>query len=242
MKKFKIIILLICTIFLLSGCTIKSDVTLNHDGTVKEEVSVLANSKIFESEINSKEKMIDSVIEPHLKALQFKEYDYDYILGDDLSGAKIYKSYGNICDYFKNTAFNQYVYKYMNCIENDYYYEISNDTEYIPYCSDCSDWPALNDIEFKITLPIKAEEQNADEIDGNTYIWRYDENTRDKSFYLKISKSALEQSEAEYNANVSRKKTINTMLVVVGVVALLAIIGFVGVVLYKKYQRNKLDY
>ena len=65
-------------------------------------------------------------------------------------------------------------------------------------CSDCSDWPALDDVILSITLPVSAEEQNADEIDGKTYIWKYDKNTNDKNFYLKVSKSALKQNETEY--------------------------------------------
>lgn len=242
MRKIKLVLTVLIITLLLSGCTVRSEVTVAPNGKTTENVQILTDTSTFESDAYSKEEMIEFSMEQHLAALNYRDYSYETIVGDDLSGAEMNKTYDNICSYFQDTLFNQYVYHHMNCIENDYYYEISNDTEYIPYCSDCSDWPALNDIEFKITLPIKAEEQNADEIDGNTYIWRYDENTRDKSFYLKISKSALEQSEVEYNANVSRKKTINTMLVVVGVVALLAIIGFVGVVLYKKYQRNKLDY
>ena len=34
------------------------------------------------------------------------------------------KTYDNVCDYFGNSAFNQYVYKYMDCTETDDYYEI----------------------------------------------------------------------------------------------------------------------
>ena len=239
MNKLKIIVLIICTMFILSGCTVRGEVTLNPDGTVEESVSVLANTRIFESDAYSKEQLIDSAVEEHSAVLDFKKYSYDYVLGDELSGARVYKTYDNVCDYFGNSAFNQYVYKYMDCTETDDYYEIKNATNYITYCSNCSDWPALDDVEYKINLPVKPVEQNADEIDGNTYIWKYDENTDNKNFYLKLSKASLEQSKENYEINQANKKKNNVALIVIGIIVLLTIISYV---LYKKHKKNKLDY
>ena len=155
---------------------------------------------------------------------------------------ELYKNYDNICKYFGNSAFNQYVYKYMDCIENEYYYEIKNATDYIPYCSDCSDWPALDDVTLSINLPIQAEEQNADEINGTTYIWNYDKNTKDKDFYLKISKSALKKNEEDYLKAQERKQTMKKLIILGVIVCVIIIIGVIGIVLYKKYKKNKLDY
>lgn len=242
MNRLKNIILIICIMFILSGCTIRSNITLNYDGTVDENVSVLASTKVFESNTYSKEQIIDGVIEDYQSILEFKNYSYDYVLGNDLSGSKLYKKYDDICQYFGNSAFNQYVYKYMECTDNDYYYEIKNATEYIPYCSDCSDWPALDDVTLSITLPIPAEEQNADEIDGNTYIWKYDKDTENKNFYLKINKSSLEAYEKEYIEEQESKKVIKRVIVIAIIVIIILIIGIVGTILYKKRKKNSIDY
>lgn len=243
MNKLKIIVLIICAMFILQGCTVRSEITLNPNGTVDESVSVLANTRIFESDAYSKEQLIDSAIEEHKAVLDFKKYSYDYVLGDDLSGARIYKTYDNICDYFGNSAFNQYVYKYMDCTENDDYYEITNATDYIPYCSNCSDWPALDDVTLSISLPVSATEQNADEINGTTYIWKYDENTNDdKSFYLRISKSALEESEQRYNEEQENKKNRNTIITICVIAGIVIALGLIIIVLYTKHKKNKIDY
>lgn len=212
---------------------------MNYDGSVEESVSVLGSTRVFESDTYTKEELIDSKVDNYKSVLDFKNYSYDYVLDDDLSGARIYKTYDNICDYFGNSAFNQYVYKYMNCTETDDYYEIKNATSYIPYCSNCSDWPALDDVEYKIVLPFSAE-QNADEVDGNTYIWRYDENSdSNKSFYLKISKANIEAYKNEYEQVQEQKKTRNVIIVVVVLVVIL--VG-VSIFLLKKRKKNKLDY
>lgn len=242
MKKIKYILIMFIITIILSGCTIKSNVFVSYDGKTTEEVKVLTDSRVFQSDKYSKQEMIEFSMEEYLAALNFRKYDYKSVVGDNLSGAYINKTYDNICSYFQDTIFNQYVYHHVNCIENDYYYEIKNDTNYIPYCSDCSDWPALDDVTLSITLPVSAEEQNADEIDGKTYIWKYDKNTNDKNFYLKISKSALKQNEIEYVENQKSKKTIKNIIIFGAIIVIIVIIIIIGNILYKKYKENKLDY
>ena len=131
----------------------------------------------------------------------------------------------------------------MDCTENDDYYEITNATDYIPYCSNCSDWPALDDVTLSISLPVSATEQNADEINGTTYIWKYDENTNDdKSFYLRISKSALEESEQRYNEEQENKKNRNTIITICVIAGIVIALGLIIIVLYTKHKKNKIDY
>lgn len=242
MNKMKYILIILVMMVFLSGCTIRSDVVVSPNGTTTEKVQVLTDTKTFESEKYSKKEMIEFSMEPYLSVLNFREYSYNTVIGNTLSGAEVSKTYDNICSYFQDTAFNQYVYHHINCEENEYYYEIKNDTEYIPYCSNCSNWPALDDVEIKITLPVSAEEQNADEINGNTYIWKYDENTQNKDFYLKISKSALKQSEETYNENINQKKRANIVTILTFIVIFIVVILLLVFILYRKYKRNKLDY
>lgn len=236
-KIFLILILFVC----LTGCTIKDNVTINYDGTVNETVDVLQKNSIIGNQ--NLEELVKTKTKNYELVLKYKNYEYKTVKYDSFSGAQISKKYKNICDYFGNSAFNQYVYKYMDCSENDYYYEIKNATDYIPYCEQCSDWPALSNVEFKITLPVSAEEQNADKIDGNTYIWKYNTTTQnDKSFYLKISKNALKQYEKEYIKLQKEKNQRKKIIFVSVAIVLVVIVFFAGIILYKKYKKNKLDY
>lgn len=240
-KKIKYILIIVC-VLLLTGCTVRSNITLENNGKTKEEVYLLNKTENLTSDKYSFEKLMDMMVSPYKQVLDFKAYSYTYEKGKKLSGVKVYKSYKNICDYFNNSALNQYVYKYISCTENDFYYEIKNATEYIPYCAQCAEWPELGDVELKIKLPVSATEQNADEVDGNTYIWKYDENTKDKNFYLKISKSALEESKKNYIKNQEIKKNRSKIInigIIVGVILLIACVIFV---FYKKYKKNNFDY
>lgn len=232
---------IICIIFLiiLSGCTIKDNVIVNYNGSVKEEVHVLQKNDIIGNNLKS---MVDNKISQNKLVLDYKKYNYNYEKGSELSGAVIYKNYDNICSYFENSAFNQYVYKYMDCNLNNGYYEIKNDTEYIPYCPECSDWPALEKITYKISLPIPAEEQNADEINGNTYTWNYDKDTTNKNFYLKISKSKLEDYKSNYIKNKKQKEN-NKKYIIIGIgIAVLFVILIGSIALYIRHKRNSIDY
>lgn len=242
MKNVKFLLLAFCAILILTGCDVKSDIEINYDGRVNEEVSVLENSKIFGSDYNGRKQIINSVLKKYEKVLSFKNYSYDYVISDNLSGAKIYKNYNNICSYFKSSAFNQYVYKYIECKENDYYYEIKNSTKYIEYCGDCNDWPALDNITLAIKLPVSAEEQNADEVNETTYIWRYNKDTKDKNFYLKINKNSLKESKEIYNKTKKAKKA-GKRIIIIAIIALV-IFGIFTIykLLKKKYNENSFDY
>lgn len=241
MKKIKYILIVFC-ILLLTGCTVKSNITVNYDGKVSEEVYLLNTNETFESDRYSFEKVVDMMIKPYQNVINFKKYSYNYEKGSNLSGAKIYKDYDNLCSYFSNSAFNQYVYKYISCKENNYYIEIQNATPYIPYCSQCAEWPELDDVELKIKLPISAEEQNADEVDKTTYIWRYDKDTKDKNFYLKINKNSLKESEEKYKKKKNIEKFAKRILTIIVIGLVIFAIFVIYKFLKKKYNENSFDY
>lgn len=240
-KNIKILIILIF-VFIISGCTIKSDVVMDVDGKITEKVSVLNSNDTFNSPAYSKEEVINFAIEEYLPALNFRNYSYETMVGSKESGASFSNEYNNICSYFQDTGFNQYVYKHVDCREDDYFITIKNDSDYIPYCGDCSDWPSLNNITLKLTLPVNAEENNADEVDGTTYIWKYDENTKDKDFYIKISKVSLEENKRLLEEQERSSELKNKIITISIIVIFLLALGIVSLVFYKKYKRNKIDY
>lgn len=240
-KNIKMLIILIF-VFIISGCTIRSDIVMDVDGKVTEKVSVLNSNDTFNSPSYSKEEVINFAIEEYLPALNFRNYSYETIVGSKESGARFSNEYDNICSYFQDTGFNQYVYKHVDCSEDDYFITIKNDSDYIPYCGDCSDWPSLNNITLKLTLPVNAEENNADEVDGTTYIWKYDENSKDKDFYIKISKTDLENNRKLLEEQEKRKALKNKIITISTVIIILLALGIISLVFYKKYKRNKIDY
>lgn len=242
MKKKVMFLAILIMLFLLTGCSVESEVEISYTGDVHEEVTILTNTIAFKNDNYTIKQMVESSISNYSAALDFRGYVSETIVGNEESGAKFSKEYKSICSYFQDTGFNQYVYKHIDCTEDDYYITIKNDTEYIPYCNNCSDWPSLNNVILKLTLPIKAEEHNADNVDGNTYIWKYDENTTNKDFYIKIDKDAFEENKNEVEKQNKDNALRKNIIIVVGIITLTTILIFIGIILYKKYKSNKLEY
>ena len=242
MKKKRIFIIVFTVLFLLTGCSVESKVKISYDGEVSEKVTILTNTAAFKNDNSTVKQMIESSISNYSQALNFREYESEIVTGDDQSGAMFSKQYTGICSYFQDSIFNQYVYHHMNCVEDNFYITIKNDTNYIPYCENCSDWPKLNKVVFKLTLPIKAEENNADKVDGNTYIWLYDENTTNKDFYIKINKTTFNENKAKVEKQNKRNSLIRNTSIIIGILIFVIVLLFVGVILYKKYKSNKIEY
>ena len=235
-------ILMLLLIVLLTGCTTKSEVKVDYDGNVNEKVTVLTNTVAFKNDRYSIKQMIESVLSNYSKALEFRGYKSKTIEGKKESGAFFTNDYKDICSYFQNTGFNQYVYQHISCKEDDKYIIIKNDTKYIPYCENCSNWPSLNKIRLEFTLPVKALENNADSIKNKTYIWNYDESTTNKDFYLKISKNDLNKNKIRVEHQNRNKKIKNTFLTILTIILVLGCLSIVSLILYKKYKNNRLEY
>lgn len=238
----KKILILVLVIILLTGCTAKSEVKVNYNGNVSEKVTVLSNTVAFKNDKYSIKQMIEASISNYLKALEFRGYKFETVEGKKESGAYFTNNYNNICSYFQNTGFNQYVYQHISCVEDDKYIIIKNDTEYIPYCENCSNWPSLNKIKLELTLPVNALENNADSINNKTYIWNYDENTTNKDFYLKISKQELNKNKITVMKQNKDKKVKNMIIVVFSIALVIGCITIISLILYKKYKNNRLEY
>lgn len=243
MKKIKVTLLLLLLLVLLSGCTVESNVIMDEYGNVSEKVSF--NESILNLGDNEEDakRTLDSTISKYKAAFKARGYSYKVSTDSSIGTAVITNEYDNIYDYFESTIFSQYVYKQMKWEDVDGYYEINNVTEHIPYCEDCSDWPALPMIKVSITLPIAASEHNADEVNGNTYVWIYDDNTpATKNFHLKIDKSLLKENEIRVQ---NSKKTKNTLSIIFKVLIVIVIVA-VGVIfilsLIRKYRENKIEY
>lgn len=242
MKKIKVTLLLLLLV-LLSGCTIESNVIMDEYGKVTEKVSF--NESILNLGDNEEDAkvILDSIINKYKAAFKARGYSYNVSTDSSTGTVVITNKYDNIYDYFESTIFSQYVYKQMKWKDVDGYYEINNVTEHIPYCEDCSDWPALPMIKVSITLPIAASEHNADEVNGNTYVWIYDENTpASKTFHLKIDKNLLKENEVKLDKNKKIKNNINIVLKVLSVFVIIVIFVTLIVYLIKRYKENKIEY
>ena len=242
MKKIKIIVF-ICFMILLTGCSVESNVVMNEYGKVKENVIISEELSNLSTNEKRAETILKSTLNKYKVALDSREYSYDTKIENDKGVVKFTNNYNNIMDYFEGTVFSQYVYRQMKWTETVEYYEISNVSEHIAYCEDCSDWPALPVIRVNITLPVSAAEQDADEVNGTTYTWIFNKDTpASKTFYLKINKNNLKERKNVVKKKKRQKKALSLISKILLVLMFLGILMLIIKYLIKKYKENKIEY
>ena len=238
MKKFKCLIIILI-IFILCGCSLKEEVTLNTDGTVDEKLIIPVET----NGMNQQELLnyVNNITRGYDIAIKTREYKKSVIYDKKSSNIVISNKFNNLCEFVNKTLASQYVYKIIRCTETDFYYEIKNETPHIRYCPDCTSSPALEKVEFTLKLPFKNAETNADSVDKKNYTWYYDSNTSDdKNIYIKIYKDDIKNSLKKEKNN----KTIKTIFIILSVIILVPL--FI-IFLYKKFKEkyddhNKMEY
>ncbi len=241
MKKIGKLIIIIIILTFITGCTGNANIVVNHDGTVSERIDINEiNGNIIYGNF-SVDESLDLFLKKYAKALKVSKYSTNKYINEYDSGIKVEKEHKNICDFANNTIFSQYLYKAIRCKEDELYYELYSDGNVVQNSyEDYKEMP--DDRTLFIKLPVAAEEQNADEVSGNTYVWKYDKDTKDKTFYLKISKSKLNDYENEYKANEIKKQRKSKIIKVSITFLILLSIFVIILIFHKKRNKNKLDY
>lgn len=184
MKIIKLIVVLIIT-FLLSGCSIEYELTID-EKTMDEKINV----KYLNNKENRKmaEELIETPISSYYNSStnQGSYYSAEILeKKDDLYIVYNYKYKEN--NLRNSNAFNACYYK-RNVINNDEVIIINAEGAFTCLYDDYSQ--VIDDVVIKIKTELKVVESNADEVKGNQYIWRVDEeNYKDKPIYIEIDKT-----------------------------------------------------
>lgn len=243
MKKIKIIFLMVL-VLVISGCKIRSNVAVLPDGTTIEKVTITQTTK--ESSFSQKEfsDIIDAELENFETLIRYGDYKYKKVIDKKYFGVDVEKKYENICLYFQETLFNQYIYRHISCKEDEKFIVIANDTPILEETIEgsVSNPLDLSDVQLSITLPTKAAESNADIEKENTYTWEFDNTPSGKNIYLKINKDDMQQANLHNQNTIKRNKILRIIATIIAVL----FIGYnvyKGVLkFYKKYQENRIEY
>lgn len=243
MKKIKYICIFILIIFLLSGCTANAEITIDEDNKVKE--SILITDLDY-----TKDELKNEIQNININGI--KNYTYEVFDGK----VSFERSYKSVCDYVNDNILGYNFFSSMECNDTKKSYEILAEPlnhepngkleENNDMCEEGSDvcssegmqesLPSVFEYNIKVNLQSKALSNNADEIEGNTYIWHFNSyTTSSKNLSLKIKKSVVRN----LINNSSSKAAINMFLVII-IIAI--IVGVLSYILYNKYKKNKLDY
>ena len=225
----KKIIFVILMLVLLSGCKAKYSLKINKDGSVDETLVATETPEYFDTyKHTSVGKVISYVIMPYIDVLNDKKYEVtnNVNINSD-SGVTVKKKYNSFKDYIGNSViYSQFTDK-INYEENGDKVSISLTGKFSSSDQNQSYVP-IKDGKVSITVPYKVTDSNADKVDGNTYIWLFDNNKgEEREIRISYTKSKLLNLDFNYSA-----------IIIVALIVILAIFAFVVYTKYKKSNRE----
>lgn len=227
----KIILILFVLIFL-SACTATSNVEIDKEGKVTEEVVLSENKSNFSSDSYIK-GMINSYLE--LYEYDLENYSYEDISDDNYLKIKLKRSYDDICSYFTESSFTKKALSNVSCQELNNTYEIKANINSLSCEGNCLEGPLVDNIEFSLKLPEAAVFENANESEGNLYMWHISEGNL-SNINLIINKMDTQK------INNNEKEDSNFILNVFIILFILLLVLFLVIYLLRKYKKNKLEY
>ena len=190
------LIILVFLLILVTGCEVKSNITINKDLTVVEEVSMGGTETFFKNHYMSLPlTVINKMIETDSNRELLDQNGYSHSINKE-GKYPVYvakKTYNSITDYTANTIFkSHYFNKFESSVNGnvitinakDFISNGSVDDEDRYYISDCT---------YSINLPFVVTDSNADKIDKktNTYYWYINDETANKEFKLTFDTSKV---------------------------------------------------
>ena len=225
MRKIKVFVL-ICCLFLLSGCSAEYNLTINNS-TMEEDINAIFD-KATESELASRMEKI--------RRSSFYNYDtreneyYDFTKREDDSNIILNYNYqytGN--NLYKSEAASSCYYKRIVNVTDKY---ITIDTDKQVTCLYKDGNREIDDITVNIRTDLTVLENNADEVNNGVYTWYIN----DKNYSNKPISIKIEKQEAGEPFDI---ESISVLIVVIVFLILCIIIYLIMRVKHKKNNKIK---
>lgn len=175
MKKMKIIVL-VFVVILLTGCTGNYNININNDLSVDENAELYVKTKnindlnsLLSENINKKDYSLEIVSNGTTKVKYYKKYSS---IEEYISSSILYNELFDLKKYLKNKKSIYFV--ASSLLDNNEGESTSNN-------------PIINNVKVTITSTYDMIESNADEIDGNKYIWNISNKDISKNILFKFS-------------------------------------------------------
>ena len=222
MKK---IILILLMIGLCCGCQVNYQLEINKDLSVQENLKATRDSSFFEEyENSSMGRVVSLIIRPYLDTLNGNKYNVNNLITDSYGGVTINKKYKSLNEYSKNTILSSQFTDNIEYKEDGNKVYLSAKGKFSHAEQDQTKFP-VNDATISITVPFKVTENNADTVDGNTYIWKFDsKDDKEREIKLVFNKEKMSDD--------------NSLTVIIGILILIIlVIG--GLIMFKQFKDKK---
>lgn len=193
MKK---IILLIGIVFILTGCSVEYNLTIDKNLKAIEELEMTGTKDFFDIYYkDSKLSVVSMLLEDNKSILDKNDYKYE-IVDDATPYVKASKTYDNLEEYCNNTIFYKQYFDKVECSVNDGvltfktigFHQVEDD-------------PERFDIK-NLVINLKTDynvESNADVAKKNVYSWYIDNTKEDYSMNFTIDSRSLANDKTQNN-------------------------------------------
>ncbi len=191
MKK---VIILLLLVFLITGCDVRTNITINKDLVVKEEVRMTGTSDFFATYYKN---LPITVVNDMLNTANRKEiltnngYKYEINQDERYPAVIATKSYSSIKEFTEKTIFKEQYFTNFETSTKDNLVTI-NANGFKKYDQN-PEYYAIDKCSIRIKVPFIVTESNADSYDAktNTYIWNIELETKDKEIKITFDKNKI---------------------------------------------------
>lgn len=219
---------LVAIIFLLCGCSVEYDLTINNDLSV--------NEKVIAKENTNRMKVKTSLDEKESVNYLYKMFDREGLkttISSKTSGndtiASVTGSHDSLEDFVSN--FSSDIFS-VNDIEKDGSIVTLTFNQEQVLDSNLAKSPVYDDIVVNITVPFEVTYNNASSVKKNTYTWKINKDEEKKQ--IKIS-----FDEEKYKNKLKVKIGDNTVNISYGIIVLASLIGIILFIILFVYINNK---
>lgn len=232
MKHIKKIIICIIILIFSSGCTVNYDLEINKDESVLENIEATELTRIVKSKTNLEgENAVNYLYNMFNRGdskikVSSKEENGQLI-------ATAYRSYSSLDEY--SNYFNSDLFEEVNVTRNDK--EVTITATQSQKLGGVGKTLVYDDVSIRIKSPFIVTDNNADKVEGNTYIWNIN-----KSKKLKTIKYTINVKNKKNSANIDVGKTtinINYGYIAIGLFTIVILSIFI-IVLTKNKKNNML--
>jgi hypothetical protein len=217
---------LICSIFLLSGCTLNYEINIDKNNVVNENISIVeTKNKLSTYTLDAEQYVQDS-----LDIFKEDEKYFSYSLSTKNDNDNYYgvanRKYLDL-ENFKNNSiiisemFSEVIVSNNNGIIT---FEMNPKDNFEYFNEDSQNYALIDEVNIKVYVPYETISNNADKIEDNVYIWniKKDEN--------------LQNIHIKYDTNKKLRTPIPRNVLIISCMGLF-VVGLI-ISIYIKYKRN----
>ncbi len=217
MKK---LILIICLMFLVTGCDVSYELKINADETFDEKTTLsFLNQEMTVDDLSVYIKTNQPISNSRYEAKYYDSRIYTNGIYNDL----IYDYVHNI-NSFRKSTFVDTCYPNMKITESDDEIKIESGKGF--RCLNPDNGLITDHVDIAIVSELEVLENNADEVNGNTYLWTVNENNvQDKEVNLVLKRNTKNSTDINY-------------FLIFGIIGVIIVILGIGLFLISKNRRN----